>query len=134
MTTEGIDQESASLNRSDTIAGYETKDGSTIRELMHPTSSIAEKQSLAEALVAPGEVTLMHYHQKTEELYFIIQGKGLMMLGDEHFEVTEGDTVCIKPGVRHHIKNLGSDDLKFLCCCSPAYCHEDTYLLDSDNG
>ena len=111
------------------IPPYITKDGSTIRELMHPEQHAAKHQSLAEARVPVGECTNKHYHEKSEELYNITQGKGLMTLGDAQFEVEEGDTVCISPGTPHCIENIGIEELIILCCCSPAYSHADTSCL-----
>ena len=111
------------------ITPYITQDGSQIRELMHPNTHGNQSQSLAEATVNPGESTLLHLHTESEELYYIVQGKGKMQLGDEILEVNLGDTVCIPPGTQHCIKNSGHEDLKILCCCSPAYSHEDTTLI-----
>lgn len=111
------------------ITAYKTKDGSEIRELMHPAQHGNQKQSLAEAIVHPGERTLLHRHQHTEELYHITQGNGVMTLGNEHFKVTSGDTIAIMPGTPHCIENTGEDDLFILCCCSPAYSHNDTEIL-----
>ena len=116
------------------IKAYVTKDGSLIRELMHPDTNPGsglevEKQSLAEATVPAGVKTRLHRHQITEELYHIIAGAGLMTLAEEQFEVEEGDTVCIPPGTPHCILNTGKADLRILCCCSPAYRHEDTEIL-----
>ena len=118
----------------DMIEGYVTKDGSIIRELMHPNEHGSSKhsvrnQSLAEATVPVGVSTALHKHTLTEELYHIASGKGLMTLGEKQFDVTTGDTICIPPGTAHCIKNTGSVDLKIMCCCSPAYSHEDTVLL-----
>ena len=109
---------------------YITKDGSTIRELIHPDQHGVVKQSLAEAIVPAGSTTKRHYHGKSEELYYIIAGEGLMMLGDEQFTVTQGDTVCIPPKTEHCIQNSGEHELVILCCCSPAYSHDDTVLLE----
>ena len=109
------------------IPSYVTKDGSMIRELMHPDHHAVQNQSLAEARVAVGECTKKHCHQKTEELYYIAQGSGRMTLGDEQFEVESGDTVCIVPGTFHCIENTGDNELVILCCCAPAYSHEDTF-------
>lgn len=113
------------------IEPYITKDGSVIRELMHPGSHAAVKQSLAEARLEPGRKTLLHLHGQTEELYYITEGRGLMTLGERQFEVGQGDTVCIPPGTAHCIENIGAEELALLCCCSPAYSHEDTELLES---
>ena len=114
------------------ISAYITRDGSSIRELMHPATQGNHKQSLAEATVAADAETRLHRHEETEELYHITQGRGLMTLGNETLEVNAGDTVCIAPKTAQKIKNIGSDDLKILCCCAPAYAHEDTVLLDQD--
>ena len=50
------------------IPAYLTKDGSTIRELMHPSVHGNRQQSLAEATVEPGARTQLHRHALTEEL------------------------------------------------------------------
>ncbi|GAB2180914.1 cupin domain-containing protein [Denitratisoma sp. agr-D3] len=111
------------------IAAYVTKDGSEIRELLHPDHHGNLNQSLAEATVPPGGKTRLHRHGRTEELYHVSAGRGLMTLGEEHFAVAVGDTVLIPPGVAHCIETVGEAPLRILCCCSPAYRHEDTELL-----
>ena len=111
------------------IEAYITKDGSTIRELMHPTVHGNAQQSLAEATVPPGITTALHCHKQSEEIYFILAGEGKMTLGESTFNVTVGDTICIPPNTPHQIFNFNEFELKFLCACSPAYSHEDTVLL-----
>lgn len=111
------------------IPPYPTKDGSAIRELMHPTQHHNRNQSLAEAIVAPGQATALHRHQRSEELYHITAGHGRMMLGDDAFDVETGDTICIPPGTPHSITNTGNEQLRILCCCAPPYAHGDTELL-----
>ncbi|WP_461210309.1 cupin domain-containing protein [Desulfocurvus sp. DL9XJH121] len=112
------------------ITPYVTKDGSLIRELMHPSAHPVRNLSLAEAVVRPGAATLAHAHRRAEELYHVTAGSGRMFLGGEAFDVGPGDTVRIGPGVRHHVENTGSGELRILCCCSPPYGHEDTELKD----
>ena len=111
------------------IKPFTTLDGSLIRELMHPASHGNKNQSLAEAIIAVNSETVLHRHHRSEELYYITAGSGLMTLDDQQFEVTTGDTICIAPGLAHKIRNTGACDLKILCCCSPAYLHDDTELL-----
>ena len=113
------------------IPAYITKDGSEIRELMHPAVHGNRNQSLAEATVAAGARTLLHRHGVTEELYHITAGNGRMTLGRNQFEVEAGDTVCIPPGTPHCIEASATSPLVLLCCCSPAYAHTDTEILDS---
>lgn len=105
-----------------------TADGSGIRELAHPNWTGARNQSLAEATVDPGGETAEHYHPRSEEIYYFTAGRGRMRLGSEETEVTAGDCVVIAPGAVHKLWNTGSDPLVLLCCCSPAYSHQDTVL------
>ena len=104
-----------------------TADGSEIRELAGLPSGNAANQSLAEATVPAGGDTVEHFHRTTEEIYYFTRGNGRMRLGEEEFDVREGDCVVIAPGVRH--KLWADSELKLLCCCAPAYTHEDTVLL-----
>ena len=114
------------------ILPYITKDGSEIRELMHPAQHGNRAQSLAEATLAPGQRTQLHRHQITEELYHVTTGSGVMRLGEESFSIQPGDTIHIAPGTPHALVNTGTETLRVLCCCSPAYRHEDTEILTGD--
>ena len=100
---------------------FTTKDGSTIRELHH-----TEAQSLAEATLEPGQATERHYHTRTEEIYFLVEGVGEMELDGEQRRVEPGDAILIPPGAWHQITAVAT--LRFLCCCSPPYSHEDTFF------
>ncbi|RPJ77826.1 MAG: cupin domain-containing protein [Alphaproteobacteria bacterium] len=112
------------------IEPYITKDGSIIRELMHPAAHGNSTQSLAEATVPAGGKTFLHKHSASEEIYHIMEGSGIMTLGSEEVEVKKGDTICIAPGNPHRIQNTGNMPLKILCCCAPAYSHDNTELLE----
>jgi mannose-6-phosphate isomerase-like protein (cupin superfamily) len=111
---------------------FVTKDGSEIRELLAHRNSAIRKQSLAEARVAPGLCTTPHYHKQTEEIYYITSGQGEMTIDSHTQTVTVGDAIAIPPGALHFIRNTGSEMLTFLCCCAPAYEHEDTVLVDAN--
>jgi mannose-6-phosphate isomerase-like protein (cupin superfamily) len=111
------------------VTPFLTKDGSVIRELMHPKVNGNHTQSLAEATVPAGSATLLHRHRKSEEIYHFTAGKGYMRLGNNEFRVMTGDTVCIPPGTPHALINRGDEELRLLCCSSPPYSDEDTELL-----
>lgn len=113
------------------IPAYVTKDGSEIRELLHPDRHGARNQSLAEAIVPAGMRTLLHRHRLTEEIYHVTAGQGQMTLGNEQFSVEPGDSILIPPGTPHCIEAVGDASLHILCSCSPAYSHEDTELLEA---
>lgn len=112
------------------ITSYVTRDGSEIRELMHPAVHGNREQSLAEASIAPGGATRLHRHLRSEEIYHVLAGAGRMTLGPERFPIAAGDTLCIPPGTPHCVENPGSVPLRLLCSSAPAYSHADTELLD----
>jgi len=119
------------------ITLFVTKDGSQIRELMHPAQHAAlgsRAQSFAEAIVQPGTRTELHRHRLSEEIYHITQGAGRMTLGAQQFDVAAGDTICIAPGTAHCVVCTGEVPLKILCACVPPYAHDDTEILQQANG
>ena len=110
------------IHRKDTNP-FITKDGSEIRELYH-----SKNMSLAEATVKVGQITEHHYHKTSEEIYYILNGKGLMEIETEKREVSKDQVIIIPPKCKHRIKNIGGKPLRFLCHCSPSYSDEDTVL------
>jgi mannose-6-phosphate isomerase-like protein (cupin superfamily) len=118
------------LKNLDEVPAFITKDGSEIRELLSHRNSMLRNQSLAEARVPVGGSTLAHYHVRTEEIYFITSGTGRMRIEDEVRDVKPGDAIAILPGKRHKLWNTGGKPLALLCCCAPAYEHEDTVLTE----
>jgi mannose-6-phosphate isomerase-like protein (cupin superfamily) len=111
------------VNHRDTVP-FTTADGSTIRELLAHRNSAIRQQSLAEARLMPGCATVPHHHAVTEEIYYTAS----MTLGEETRDVGPGDAIAIPPGIRHTIRNTGSQELVFLCTCAPGYEHTDTFL------
>jgi len=112
----------------DQVEPFRTKDGSEIRELLAHRNSCIRNQTLAEARLAPGASTTPHHHVKTEEIYYVLEGRGRMHLDGALRDVGPGDAVAIPAGAVHQITNTGAEVLKFLCCCAPGYEHEDTVL------
>ena len=114
----------------DGVPVFTTKDGSEIRELLAYRDSAIRNQSLAEARLPVGGSTLEHYHARAEEIYYITHGRGRMRIGTCEAEVSVGDAIAILPGQRHKLWNTGTEVLRLLCCCSPAYEHSDTFLTE----
>ena len=82
--------------------------------------------SLARCRVEPGVTTELHALDVTE-VYVIEHGQGRMCLGDEEpFDVGPGDAVTITQHEAQQITNTGTDDLVFLCVCTPRFL-QDSY-------
>lgn len=105
---------------------FTTADGSTIRSILDATNAPVQNQSLAEASLPAGAATERHYHKLSEEIYFMLDGEGVMEIDGQEREVGPGDAILIPPGAWHQI--TASTAIRFLCCCAPVYAHEDTYF------
>ena len=114
----------------DEVPSFITKDGSEIRELLAHRNSVIRQQSLAEARVPVGTMTESHCHPRTEEIYYILEGRDRMILDGQERVVGPGDAIAIPPQAIHQIENIGDVALRFLCCCAPGYEHDDTVLTN----
>lgn len=104
---------------------FKSGDSACLRETLHPTKdNLAIRYSLAHAKVESGHSTRPH-SLKTSEVYYILEGKGLMHIDSESTPVTKGCTIYIPPKAKQHIENTGKSDLKFLCIVDPAWKIED---------
>ncbi len=112
------------------VAPFTTKDGSEIRELLAHRNSVIRWQSLAEARLPVAGATQEHYHPKTEEIYYIMQGVGEIRIEGEVRAVRMGDAIAIPPGQKHKLWNTGAEELRLLCCCAPGYEHDDTIICE----
>ncbi len=78
--------------------------------------------SIARARVRPGVTTRWHRVNGITERYHILEGKGLVEVGEmPPEEVTPGDVVLIPQSYRQRITNIGSGELIFLAICTPRF-------------
>ena len=85
---------------------FTTKDGSTIRSLLDLSNAPVKEQSLAEATLPSGGSTERHYHQVSEEFYYILKGSGVMEINGEERAVGPGDAILIPAGAGMKSKHL----------------------------
>src|SRR5450432_524064 len=114
------------------VSPFITKDGSEIRELLAHRNSAIRNQSLAEARLPVGASTQEHFHPLAEEIYYLTHGTGKIRIEGETREVRAGDAIAIPPGQKHKLWNTGTETLRLLCCCAPAYEHGDTIITESE--
>lgn len=91
-----------------------------------------EDVSIAQARVEPGVTTRWHTVE-AREIYYILSGNGRAEVGDDITEVGPGDAVSIPFGVRQRIANTGTEDLIFLCVCTPRFRVEGYKELEADD-
>jgi len=109
-----------SIKKCDPAAEYYFAEGCYITEVSNSTDDL--QLSIARARVEPGKTTRWHYLRGVTERYVILEGSGMVEIGDlEPQLVTAGDIVIIPPGERQRITNSDEDDLVFLAICSPRF-------------
>lgn len=115
------------INLPEFIAG----DDSKLKEIFNPLKQNLDLgYSLAIARIKPKSITTLH-KLKHSEVYFILKGKGEIYIDDEIDEITEGDTIYIPPHSRQRIKNIGNEELVFLCIVDPAWAPQIEEILGS---
>jgi mannose-6-phosphate isomerase-like protein (cupin superfamily) len=68
----------------------------------------------------------LHYHAKTDEFYYVIDGQGTMILDDQEIELHKGVVVYVPRGVKH--KAIGK--LTVLTVCIPRGVMGDIHELE----
>jgi len=62
-----------------------------------------------------GQATRGHSHAGQEEVYFFVQGTGIMIVDEQKFRVSSGDIILIPDGAFHRVINDGEMHLVFNC-------------------
>lgn len=90
-------------------------------------SLIEEKDGAAgEVHLVEIEDAKMHYHEKTDEFYYVVDGQGTMILDGEEIELHKGVVVYIPRGIKH--KAWGK--LTVLTVCIPRGVLGDVHELE----
>jgi mannose-6-phosphate isomerase-like protein (cupin superfamily) len=80
----------------------------------------------AELLQVEIDHAKLHFHAKTDEFYYVIDGQGTMILDDEEIELHKGVVVYVPRGVKH--KAIGK--LTVLTICIPRGVLQDVHELE----
>jgi mannose-6-phosphate isomerase-like protein (cupin superfamily) len=88
--------------------------------LISPQNSSTQNISVQVSEIPIGSEQPVHDHDP-EQCYYVIKGRGLMIIEKETREVTAGDAVYIPPNKKHGIKNIGKDVLEYLTVNSPVF-------------
>jgi quercetin dioxygenase-like cupin family protein len=69
---------------------------------------------------APAAYVQEHTHKVQEQVYYVLEGEGILTLDDAPHLMRAHDYVYVPPGVRHSFTNTGIHGLVFLVITSPA--------------
>jgi mannose-6-phosphate isomerase-like protein (cupin superfamily) len=105
-------------------------DGSLVRELAAPGNAPLAGHSLAEIRHPVGTASREHWHRVAEEVYYVLEGEGVVRVDGQVRTIGPGDVVVISPGQRHKVAQQGDRDLVLLVTCVPAYSPAEVVFLE----
>ena len=87
--------------------------------LVHPTNADTRYFDFRISSYQPKGYAEVHVHEVAENIYYVLQGKGIVELDGKRHLVEPHMVVHIPAGVRHGIFNTGLEDLIFIVVASP---------------
>jgi mannose-6-phosphate isomerase-like protein (cupin superfamily) len=82
--------------------------------LIDPEKSPSKNLKMGYTTVYANGKTTGHSHEDHEEVYYVIQGRGKMVVGDSEYEIKTGDALYVPFGLFHTTYNTGILPLQLL--------------------
>lgn len=119
-----------SIQKKSEIPSFDGIEGTEIRQFFDPKNTLnGIRFSLAHFTLKQGKRSQRHKLQSSE-IYYILEGDGILKVNDESIEVKKDDSVFISPNSEQFIENTGQTDLVFLCIVDPAWKSKDETILE----
>ena len=99
------------LNITDLFKTVKEDERYLVEDNTHLRTMVVSKTTLK-----PEKETTGHSHEGQEEVYFFIEGRGVLETQDELIQVVKGDVIAIDDGDFHKVSNTSDTvDLEFIC-------------------
>lgn len=94
--------------------------GALSKELAGPSTTGSTRIDFRISRYAPMAYVQEHVHRVQEQVYYVLEGEGMLSLDAAMHLMRPNDYVYVPPGVRHSFTNTGTDGLVFLVITTPA--------------
>lgn len=95
--------------------------GALSKALVGPDNVGTEKIDFRISRYAPAAFVEEHVHQIQEQVYYVLEGEGVLTTDDQKHLMRPHDYVYVPPGVRHSFANTGTNGLVFLVITTPTH-------------
>ena len=68
-----------------------------------------------------GQVQKAHAHETSDKLYFVVEGIGSFVIGEETREIGSGELVIAAAGISHGVSNNGDQRLSMIVVMAPPF-------------
>lgn len=100
--------------------------GALSKLLVHPDTIGSRLLDHRISTYQPKAYVARHTHKRQEQVYHVLEGEGLVELGELRQVVRKHDVVFVPPGVPHALHNTGIAPLTFLVITTPVSDDEPT--------
>lgn len=94
--------------------------GALSKALVDPGNSGSARIDFRISHYAPAAFVQEHVHKVQEQIYYVLEGEGLLTLDAERHVMRPHDYVYVPPGIAHSFTNAGLGGLVFLVVTTPA--------------
>jgi mannose-6-phosphate isomerase-like protein (cupin superfamily) len=94
--------------------------GALSKELAGPETTGSSRVDFRISRYAPMAYVQEHVHKVQEQVYYVLEGEGILTLDDTKNLMRPHDYVYVPPGVHHSFTNTGTQGLVFLVITTPA--------------
>ena len=94
--------------------------GALSKALVGPDNADSKLLDFRISRYAPNAYVQEHTHKIQEQVYYVLEGEGILTLNKERHLMRPHDYVYVPPGVRHSFTNTGTGGLVFLVMTTPA--------------
>lgn len=98
-------------------ARIQNRDKDVLRDtyfLVDPEDSPSRRLKMGCTVIYPTGTTTGHAHADMEEVYYVISGEGVMVVGEDKFPIKSGDAFYVPPGEFHTTYQSGNLPLTVL--------------------
>jgi mannose-6-phosphate isomerase-like protein (cupin superfamily) len=78
-----------------------------------------ESLSVIEERMPPGTADVRHFHQHSQQFFYILSGEATMEVSGAIVKLRAGEGISVVPGVAHQMKNESTADVRFLVISQP---------------
>lgn len=109
----------------ESIQPIEGSEGTQIKQIFHPHNTMMGiRYSIVRCQVEPEKSSKPH-KLKSSEVYFVVDGQGILHVDNESCPIKKGQAVYVPPHSRQFVENTGKTPLELLCIVDPAWRQED---------
>lgn len=90
-----------------------------LKVLISPDLQPVTHIALGMTLLPPGKASSNHTHDREEETWYILSGRGEVVVDGERREVSADTVITVTPPQEHQLINTGDETLKVLWIYTP---------------